>query len=82
MKRSRVLVCVLLLTVITTPMIAQERHAGHPAADLPTHEKFYSTWFMPDQPNRSCCNKTDCYPTEARFQNGPDRIYVAPNGSR
>ena len=47
------------------------------------HEKFYSTWFMPDAPTRSCCNKADCYPTEVRFQSGQwharrreDGIYV------
>jgi hypothetical protein len=70
MKQSRVLVYVVMLALISTPIVAQERHAGHPAADLPTHEKFYSTWFMPDQPSRSCCNKADCYPTEVKFQNG------------
>jgi len=70
MKQSRMFVYVVLLALISTPIVAQERHAGHPAADLPTHEKFYSTWFMPDQPNKSCCNKADCYPTEVKFQNG------------
>jgi hypothetical protein len=49
---------------------AQEHHAGHPVADLPIHEKFYSTWFMPDDPTKSCCNKADCYPTEAIFKDG------------
>ena len=49
---------------------AQEHHAGHPAADVPIHEKFYSTWFMPDEPMKSCCNKADCYPTEATFKDG------------
>lgn len=48
---------------------AQE-HRQHPAQDMLLHEKFYSTWFMPDQPEKSCCNKADCYPTIARFQNG------------
>ena len=70
MKQSPVLVYVVLLALISTPIVAQERHAAHPAADLPTHEKFYSTWFMPDQPNKSCCNKADCYPTEVKFHNG------------
>jgi hypothetical protein len=31
---------------------------------IPLHEKFYSTWYMPDQPTKSCCNNADCYPTE------------------
>ena len=46
---------------------AQERHAGHPAADMPIHEKFYSTWYMPDNPAKSCCNKQDCCPTEIKY---------------
>jgi hypothetical protein len=52
---------------------AQE-HRTHPSADLPLHEKFYSTWFMPDQPKQSCCNKADCYPTEVRMAG--DTIYA------
>jgi hypothetical protein len=34
------------------PANAQEHH--HPPQDVQLHEKFYSTWYMPDQPtNRS-----------------------------
>jgi hypothetical protein len=47
---------------------AQEHH--HPAADIPIHEQFYSSWMMPDKPERSCCNQRDCYPTEARYRDG------------
>ena len=47
---------------------AQEHH--HPPADTPIHEKFYSSWMMPDRPDRSCCNKRDCYPTEVRYRDG------------
>ena len=43
---------------------------NHPAADAPIHEKFYSTWMMPNNPDLSCCNKRDCYPTEVRFRDG------------
>jgi hypothetical protein len=32
---------------------AQEHH--HPPQDQATHEKFYSTWMMPDAPHVSCC---------------------------
>jgi hypothetical protein len=49
------------------PAKAQD-HRAHPVADLPLHEKFYSSWYMPDQPTKSCCNKADCYPTEVRVQ--------------
>jgi hypothetical protein len=44
---------------------AQEHH--HPPQDVQLHEKFYSTWYMPDQPTKSCCNKQDCYPTEIKY---------------
>ena len=47
---------------------AQERH--HPQQDMALHEKFYSTWYMPDDPSKSCCNKADCYPTEVRMKGG------------
>ena len=43
---------------------------SHPPQDVQLHEKFYSTWFMPDEPTKSCCNKADCYPTEVKFQDG------------
>jgi hypothetical protein len=32
--------------------------------------KFYSTWYMPDNPARSCCNNADCYPTEIKYVGG------------
>jgi hypothetical protein len=39
---------------------------GHPMKDQAIHEKFYSTWMMPDHPTASCCSLQDCFPTEAR----------------
>src|SRR5262245_32231363 len=47
---------------------AQGPHRHHPLADMPLHEKFYSTWYMPDNPAKSCCNKADCYPTEIEYR--------------
>jgi len=44
---------------------AQVHH--HPPQDVQLHEKFYSTWYMPDNPAKSCCNKADCYPTEIKY---------------
>jgi hypothetical protein len=58
----------IVVPSIATTASAQEH--GHPPADMPIHEKFYSTWNMPDNPARSCCNKVDCYPTEATFRDG------------
>jgi hypothetical protein len=45
-------------------------HHSHPLEDAALHEMFYSSWMMPDHPNVSCCNKQDCYPTEARYRDG------------
>jgi hypothetical protein len=42
----------------------------HPPEDMALHEKFYSTWHMPDNPALSCCNNADCYPTDIRYLDG------------
>lgn len=57
---------VLLFVIALSPTGNAQEHRTHPISDLPLHERFYSTWYMPDQPTRSCCNKADCYPTEVR----------------
>jgi hypothetical protein len=62
----------LVFAFLPAPVFAQaiQQHRHHPAADLPLHEKFYSTWYMPDNPKKSCCNKADCYPTEITYRDG------------
>jgi hypothetical protein len=45
-------------------------HHSHPPEDAALHDMFYSSWMMPDHPSVSCCNKQDCYPTEARYRDG------------
>jgi hypothetical protein len=60
---------ILALILLAGPALAQE-HLHHPVADMPLHEKFYQHWYMPDNPNKSCCNKADCYPVEVRFLHG------------
>jgi hypothetical protein len=57
------------LSLVPAKLSAQE-HRHHPPQDMPLHEKFYSTWFMPDEPHKSCCNKADCYPTQVQFHDG------------
>jgi hypothetical protein len=52
---------------VVSTAAAQDRH---PPQDEALHEKFYSTWYMPDNPARSCCNKADCYPTEIKYVGG------------
>jgi hypothetical protein len=51
-----------------------EAEPRHPPEDMALHEKFYSTWHMPDNPALSCCNNADCYPTDIRYVDG--RIYA------
>ena len=57
-----------------------QSHAGlskHPPQDQFLHDKFYSTWRMPDKPSVSCCNdagsyptEMGCYPTEIKYVDG------------
>jgi hypothetical protein len=61
--------------VLVMPVRAQDGQgqAGlhqHPPQDRLLHEKFYSTWHMPDNPSASCCNDADCYPTEIKYVDG------------
>src|SRR5258707_9245480 len=54
-------------------MFAASTAAGqhqHLPQDEPLHEKFYSSWYMPDNPSKSCCNKADRYPTEIKYIDG------------
>jgi hypothetical protein len=61
-------ILVFMLLCTTAAVQAQEvhHHDGMSAAV----DRFYSTWFQPAAPSQSCCNKMDCYPTQARFRNG------------
>lgn len=59
--------CTFLL-MFTVPAQAQEHK--HPAQDVALHELFYKDWMRPDKPTMSCCNKEDCYPTEAHYKDG------------
>ena len=51
--------------------VAERRH---PPQDMALHEKFYSTWHMPDNPALSCCNNADCYSTDIKYVDG--KIYA------
>lgn len=57
-----------IVWVLLSTAIAQSHH--HPPQDAGIHDAFYSNWMRPDQPSVSCCNKIDCYPTEARYRDG------------
>ncbi|HEY0801496.1 MAG TPA: hypothetical protein VGD54_11685 [Steroidobacteraceae bacterium] len=74
------LLCKLLLSICLCCLLAAEVQAQdgqgqaglhrHPPQDQLLHEKFYSTWHMPDNPSVSCCNDADCYPTEIKYVDG------------
>lgn len=80
MKRPcKSLLSAALLLVPATVVKAQDErqdaaHRHHPPQDQALHEKFYSTWHMPDNPTLSCCNNSDCYPTEVHYVDG--KIYA------
>jgi len=54
-----------LTTTLSTGLWLIDDHQ-HPPQDMALHEKFYSTWNVPNNGNErvaSCCNLKDCYPT-------------------
>jgi hypothetical protein len=52
------------ILVQDTPAV--HHHVGATAAV----DRFYSTWFKPDNPTKSCCNQQDCYATPSKFEDG------------
>lgn len=60
----------LAIFLVFAPNLVRGQEHKHPVADIPLHQKFYSTWMKPDDPKMSCCNMVDCYPTEIRFIGG------------
>jgi hypothetical protein len=64
--------CCLLATMPVQAQEGGQAHAArhHPPQDRFLHERFYSTWHMPDNPSASCCNDADCYPTEIEYIDG------------
>jgi hypothetical protein len=65
--------CLCCLLAMATHAQEAQSQAGihhHPSQDQQLHEKFYSTWHMPDNPSVSCCNDADCYPTEIQCIDG------------
>lgn len=64
------LAAVLIMLALILPAFAQHLH---PPQDAAIHERFYSTWMMPNagKPRQyGCCNKQDCYPAEIKEEGG------------
>jgi hypothetical protein len=73
-RRGTLVVALVVLAWCIVAARAQE-HAhgtanGHPPQDQAIHERFYSNWMRPDDPELSCCNKKDCYPAEFKNVGG------------
>jgi hypothetical protein len=63
--------CVAFAFGIVQASGARADEHGHAPEDVEIHERFYSTWMRPDQPDQSCCNRRDCAPaTRVRRLNG------------
>src|SRR6266852_2381565 len=60
----------ILMCIFISYANANEYAHQHPPQDQAIHEKFYSTWMMPDNRTVSCCNKRDCSPAETYWLNG------------
>lgn len=69
----------LILVLMCGPSLAQHVHPTETITGATA--EFYETWKRPDQPNISCCNRMDCYPTEARFSSGHWRAKRREDGA-
>jgi hypothetical protein len=58
----------LALALVAGPAVADHQHPTETITD--EVGRFYAGWMRPDRPNISCCDRKDCYATEARFVNG------------
>lgn len=64
------MVCAMALLLHFCSPAARAQEHRHPPEHATIHEEFYAGWYMPDNPTKSCCNKADCAPAQARFVNG------------
>ena len=56
-----------ILLLFAVPAAAQVHHHDGASESV---DRFYSRWMIPPSREASCCNKRDCYATEAHNQNG------------
>ena len=72
-KHLPIVLCVIALLVLPTGSSGQEGHHG--VGHESWHESFYSTLVRKDT-KTSCCNLSDCRPTEARMVNDHYEVKV------
>jgi hypothetical protein len=68
-RRGWIVLFIFALYGIAMLLSARSAKAEHPAEHQAIHERFYSTWQMPDAPHVSCCHEQDCAPAQSRFVN-------------
>ena len=61
----RIFVVVAMLALLVSPAAAQHHH--HPPQDADLHEKFYSTWYMPDNPAGAAATKRTAIRPKSRW---------------
>lgn len=61
----------LALAFVLYAFSAQAQEHRHPSEVITGDVgKFYESWHRPDLPKEPCCNRADCYSTQARFSGG------------
>ena len=54
------------LVIASLVIRIEEDHQGYRGL----HEQFYQSWTLPNYRSVSCCNKMDCAPAWAKWENG------------
>lgn len=70
-----ILLCVVVLPILLFPAISFGQDGHHGVGHENWHESFYSTLIRKDT-KTSCCNLSDCRPTESRMVNDHYEVKV------
>jgi hypothetical protein len=71
-----ILLCVMTISSLPTVSLGEDGHDGHHGVGHDSwHESFYSTLIRKDT-KTSCCNLSDCRPTQSRMVNDHYEVKV------
>lgn len=68
----------IIIAAILIFFLYSQANAQHRMQDMPMHQRFYSTWMMPDNRAMSCCSNQDCRPAASKQVDG--EWYAKPDG--
>lgn len=68
--RGWLIIAMWTIALVLMGAQARAQEHRHPPQDQAIHERFYSTWMMPDAPHVSCCHNEDCAPAQSKLVNG------------